>query len=50
MREFKVTMTRYYEIVILAESEERAIEIADETPLSDLGWDLTDVEYDAEED
>jgi len=50
MREFTVTMTKKYQIVILAEDEDRAIEIADETPLSDSGWDVFDVEYEAEGD
>jgi hypothetical protein len=48
MREFTVTMTKFYEISILAEDEDRAIEIAEETPLTDLGWELTHVEYDTE--
>jgi hypothetical protein len=33
---------------IIAEDYDRAYEIAEETPLTDLGWELIDVEYEAE--
>ena len=48
-KEFLVTMTKTYQIGIIADDWDRAIEIAEETPMTDLGWELTDVEYDAEQ-
>lgn len=48
-KEFLVTMTKTYQIGIIAEDHDRAIEIAEETPITDLGWEFTDVEFDAEQ-
>jgi hypothetical protein len=48
MREYTVTFTRVYEITVLADDYDRAIEIAEDTPLSDEGWELIEEEFDAE--
>jgi heterodisulfide reductase subunit B len=47
-KEFLVTMTKTYQIGIIADDYDRAYEIAEETPMTDLGWELIDVEYEAE--
>jgi hypothetical protein len=48
MREFTVTMTKRYQITITAEDWDEAIDIAENIPLSDSGWDFVDVDFEAE--
>lgn len=49
-RNYKVTLTRVSTITVYAYDEEDAKEIADQTPLKDMGWDHAPLDYDVEED
>lgn len=49
-RNYKVTYTRIMEITVYAYDEEDAIEIADQTPLKEMDWNLKSAEYEVEED